>query len=446
MAPLRRNGKTPHPDSSVGGSSTSRVLTRLLLTVLLVGSAAAQSAPAGPEHIVRRGVALPTTAPLPEGSWRFIASGDSRNCGDIIMPAIAAHSARFAPSFYWHLGDLRAIYKIDEDMAFAAANNGEFLSCSLYLPRAWPDFIEHQIAPFGNLPFYVGIGNHETIPPKDKLQFRHQFAAWLDQPTLHAQRAEDEEAKGPPEKSTEKKEKKRPDSAPAEPLSPQTYYHWVQNGVDFVYLDNASDCFLPSQLDWLAGILKRDAAADSKVKSVVVGMHESLPDSIANAHSMGDSPVDTARSSGEAAYDALLRFREQTHKLVYVLSSHSHFYMENIFDTDSLKKKGDPLPGWLVGTGGAERYKLPVPAPPNSRKDVYGYLLGTVAADGTIEFAFQEIRDSDLPIAIRREYPAPLVQWCFGHNSKNTDPGAGEITPHCAAPPPPPSSAPPKCE
>ena len=32
------------------------------------------------------------------------------------MPAIAAHSAQLAPSFYWHLGDLRAIYKIDEDM------------------------------------------------------------------------------------------------------------------------------------------------------------------------------------------------------------------------------------------------------------------------------------------------------------------------------------------
>ena len=216
--------------------------------------------------------------------------------------------------------------------------------------------------------------------------------------------------------------------------------------MDFIYLDNASDCFLPSQLDWLAGILKRDAAADSKVKSVVVGMHESLPDSIANAHSMGDSPVDAARSSGEAAYDALLRFREQTHKAVYLLSSHSHFYMENIFDTDWLKKKGEPLPGWLVGTGGAERYKLPVPAPPNSRKDVYGYLLGTVAADGTIEFAFQEIRDSDLPIAVRRDYPASLVQWCFAHNSKNTDPEAGEITPHCAAPPPPPGSVPPKCE
>jgi len=439
MAPSRRNGKT-----SPKGFSAASVLTNLLLAVLLAGTTAAQSVLAGPERIIRYGMAG-AAAPLPEGSWRFIVSGDSRNCGDIVMPAIAAQSARFKPSFYWHLGDLRAVYKIDEDMAFAATNNGQFLSCSLYLPRAWPDFIDRQIAPFGNLPFYVGIGNHEIIPPKDKLQFRRQFAAWLDQPTLHAQRAADEEAKAALEKS-EKNNKKRTGSGPAEPPAPQTYYHWVQNSVDFIYLDNASDCFPQSQLDWLAGILQRDAAADSKVRSIVVGMHEALPDSIANNHSMGDSPVDTAKSSGEAAYDALLRFRDQTHRPVYVLSSHSHFYMENIFDTVDLKKKGDPLPGWIVGTGGAERYKLPVPAPPNAQKDVYGYLLGTVAADGTIEFAFQEIRESDLPAPVRREYPQPLVQWCFAHNSQNTYPGAGEITPHCAASPPPAGSTPPKCE
>src|SRR5713101_4337941 len=102
--------------------------------------------------------------PLPaaQGIWRFIVSGDSRNCGDIVMPAIARHSARYAPSFYWHLGDLRAIYKIDEDMAYAAQHNDEVLSCDTYQRRAWNDFVENQIAPFGDVPFYVGIGNHEV--------------------------------------------------------------------------------------------------------------------------------------------------------------------------------------------------------------------------------------------------------------------------------------------
>src|ERR1051326_7508089 len=54
--------------------------------------------------------------PPHKGTWRFIVSGDSRNCGDVVVPAIAADSAqRYRPSFYWHLGDLRAIYKRSEE-------------------------------------------------------------------------------------------------------------------------------------------------------------------------------------------------------------------------------------------------------------------------------------------------------------------------------------------
>src|SRR5260370_6094273 len=103
---------------------------------------------------------------LPAGTWRFIVSGDSRDCGDIVMPAIAAHGARFAPSFYWHLGDLRALYKIDEDMADASTQAGQALTCEVYRKLAWPDFITDQIAPFGTTPVFVGIGNHERVRPK----------------------------------------------------------------------------------------------------------------------------------------------------------------------------------------------------------------------------------------------------------------------------------------
>ncbi|MGA1985713.1 MAG: hypothetical protein ABSG72_05540 [Candidatus Sulfotelmatobacter sp.] len=412
-----------------------RFLSSLLLLALLLAAGLAASAQDGPFR-TRGNPAIP---PLSEGSWRFIVSGDSRNCGDIVMPAIAANSVQFYPSFYWHLGDLRAIYKIDEDIAFGAANDGNFLSCSLYLPRAWPDFIDHQIAAFGNLPFYVGIGNHEVMTPKDKFQFRRQFAAWLDQKSLHDQRVKDEASQSPA--ASDKKTKKKTDEL-SEPPLPQTYYHWIQKGVDFIYLDNSSDCFPVSQLAWLDGVLQR-ATTDNEVKSLVVGMHESLPDSVANSHSMGDSSVIGARDSGTKAYEKLLAFHTQTTKPVYVLSSHSHFYLENIFDTPELKKKGDPLPGWIVGTGGAERYALPVQPSETAKQDVYGYLVGTVAADGTIQFVFQEIREQDLPATVRRDYPQTLVRWCFAHNSKNTDPGAGEITPHCA---PPPSSEPQKCE
>ncbi len=97
----------------------------------------------------------PPAPPLPEGSWRFIVSGDSRNCGDIVVPAIAAQSSLFMPSFYWHLGDLRAIYKIDEDIAFNHVSEGFRMSCETYQRIAWQDFVTNQISAFGNLPVYV---------------------------------------------------------------------------------------------------------------------------------------------------------------------------------------------------------------------------------------------------------------------------------------------------
>jgi len=361
--------------------------------------------------------------PPPAGSWRFIVSGDSRNCGDVVMPAIAAHSAQFAPSFYWHLGDLRAIYKIDEDMAFAAANHDQVLTCDNYERLAWSDFITYQIAPFGHLPFYVGIGNHEVSKPKPQTEdaFRRQFADWLDLPVLKEQREKDNELK-----------------------QPEPYYHWIQGGVDFIYLDNASNFFSQPQLTWFEKRLEVDSPeANSDVKSIVVGMHEALPDSIGNSHSMGDEKAGAeGRSSGEEAYKALEKFRDQSrnrdggHKAVYVLASHSHFYMENIFATGKPtdNKKKQPLMGWIVGTAGAVRYSLPPGAPPTAKTDVYGYLLATVAPDGTIQFSFKEVHESDVPQWVRQRYPDALVPWCFARNSQNKEPTAADITPVCAPP------------
>jgi hypothetical protein len=349
---------------------------------------------------------------LPGASWRFIVSGDSRNCGDVVMPAIAAHSAQFAPSFYWHLGDLRAIYKVDEDMEYAAANNDQELTCDNYHKLAWSDFAENQIAAFGHVPFYLGIGNHEVIPPKDEDAFKRQFGDWLDQPVLRQQRLKDQEPAG------------------AEP-----YYHWIQGGVDFIYLDNASNSFSDDQLRWFQHRLD-NAKTDPAVKSVVVGMHEALPDSIANSHSMGDKGAGSPGTiSGGKAYAALAGFRDESRKPVYVLASHSHFYMENIFDTPKLTPNGKrPLPGWIVGTAGAVRYALPRDARPTAMTDVYGYLVGAVGSDGTIQFSFQEVHESDIPQHVRQRYTNALIPWCFAHNSQSKEPTAKDITALCPAP------------
>jgi len=384
---------------------------KLLVAALLSGFAVAQSVPEGNVNTVR-GLPLPATAPLPEGSWRFIVSGDSRNCGDIVMPAIAAHSTRFAPSFYWHLGDLRAIYAIDEDIAFAKSSESHSPSCQTYQRLAWDDFAVNQIAAFGDTPFYLGIGNHEVIAPKDKDAFLRQFADWLDQPVLRQQRVQDKE-----------------------PAQPEPYFHWIQGGVDFIYLDNASGFFADAQLQWLQHRLD-SAKSNAAVKSVVAGMHEALPDSLANAHSMGDGKGGpNARPSGEKAYKALASFHDETNKPVYVLASHSHFFMENIFASPQLTQNGaKPLPGWIVGTAGAVRLVLPKDAPPTSKTDVYGYLLGTVSAAGTIQFSYEEIYKSDVPQYVWQRYPAKAVLWCFEHNSQNKDPNGPDLTQRCQAP------------
>ena len=57
-------------------------------------------------------------------------------------------------------------------------------SISTYFKDAWPDFIQHQLVPFGNTPVYLGIGNHELVLPMTRAQYIAQFADWLKQPTL----------------------------------------------------------------------------------------------------------------------------------------------------------------------------------------------------------------------------------------------------------------------
>ena len=110
------------------------------------------------------------------------------------MPAIAAGVHKSGAVFYWHLGDFRAIYRIDEDMSppVALGLHNQPLETQAYLKEAWPDFIAHQIVPFGALPVYLLMGNHETIAPMTREAWLVQFADWLETPILRAQRLKDD--------------------------------------------------------------------------------------------------------------------------------------------------------------------------------------------------------------------------------------------------------------
>lgn len=120
-------------------------------------------------------------------TWKFAVSGDSRHCGDVVMPGIAAAVRQSGAAFYWHLGDFRAIYSFDEDIQHQPEHLAKPLFIADYEDSAWDDFIRNQLMPFGSLPVYLAIGNHETTAPKTRDQYLIQFADWLNQPVLRAQ-------------------------------------------------------------------------------------------------------------------------------------------------------------------------------------------------------------------------------------------------------------------
>lgn len=314
--------------------------------------------------------------------WIFAVSGDSRNCGDIVMPAIAADALKAAPLFYVHLGDFRWGSHIDDDLAHDTQHPNS-MNMEQYLKIAWQDFIDSQLAPFGKTPIYLGIGNHE-LNGHTREQYLTTFRPWLN----HG-------------------------------ASSTAYYRWKIQGVDFIMMDNASEeQFDTAQMTWFRKILAEDEA-DAKVKTVVVGMHEALPDSISFNHSMSQSTNPNAISSGREVYQKLLHARDQSGKNVYVLASHSHYYMDGTFNTPYWHGHGGVLPGWIVGTAGAVRYQLPENSSlaNEAKAHVYGYLLGHVGTTGKIRFEFHQLNEDSVPAQVVARFQKKTVHTCFEENS-----------------------------
>jgi hypothetical protein len=362
-------------------------------------------------------------APQAASRWYFAVSGDSRDCGDIIMPKIAqaiADNRQTTPvDFYWHLGDLRAIYRVDCDIAKLknpsfqcvsgrASDNESSDMKKEYLSTAWPDFINSQITPFEKLgvPFYLGIGNHELIQPKTRDQFREQFKKWLTNQTIQDQRASDRD-RGIASKDGD------------------TYFHFIWKGVDIIYLDNAGiyddqgpnqdPGFSKDQLMWLDLVLKRDEG-DPQVKSIIVGMHAALPESIARDHAMDRNCASFC--SGKRAYDRL-SVTQAKGKKVYIMASHSHYFEEYVYDTP--EHNGHGLRGWIIGTAGAEQYL------PEIR---YGYLLVEVNSDGIIRASFERVYRDSLP-----KGPEAVARYCFEQNVRfSTTPERYKIAADCSCP------------
>ena len=326
---------------------------------------------------------------------RFDVSGDSRNCGDVVMPGITAQVLADHAAFYWHLGDFRAIYAIDEDIRHQPEHLDKPMTMDEYRAIAWPDFLENQIVPFGPVPVFLGIGNHETIAPKTRAELIAQIADWLDTPLLREQRLRDD----------------------PHDFRLKTYYHWIMAGADFINMDNASaDQFDKAQLEWFEGVLARDAE-NAGIETIVVGMHQALPESISYDHSMNATFI--GAESGRRVYEDLQRAQKHAHKKIYILASHSHFYMENVYNTERWRTHGGVLPGWIIGTAGAVRYPLPAErsGAGAAMTNVYGYLRASLHADGDLEFEFRKLEETDIPAAVAARYTPKFVHWCFVENS-----------------------------
>jgi hypothetical protein len=347
------------------------------------------------------------------GSWYFTVSGDSRDCGDLIMPkiaqAIADHPTNPAVAFYWHLGDFRALYRVDCD--YAKRVYSKSFTCKpkdvspdqtasqkkKYLAVAWQDFIDSQLGPFKqrSIPVFLGIGNHEMIDrtanhesaDQIRAEYRQQFKPWLTQAWIQTQRKADE-------------------ANNIASMKGDTYYHFIRNGVDFIYLDNADkNAFFDQETAWLFKVLDADAKDDS-VKTIIVGMHEALPGSIVSNHAMDDADCKDV-CKAQAVYDRLYQAQNLNgpaakRKHVYLLASHSHLYCENIYKEHT----GQVLPGWLIGTAGAEQYQT---------KIEYGYLQVEVHTDGTITTDFKKVGKTDPPLDSQNSGQA-LIDYCFGQN------------------------------
>jgi hypothetical protein len=247
---------------------------------------------------------------------------------------------------------------------------------------------------FGTFPVFLGRGNHENVKPMTRDGYIAKFTSFLSRPEIVAQRKADGDGASPME----------------------TWYHWTEKGVDFITLDNASkDEFTDAQLRWLRGVLDRDLAPKSGIHAIVAGMHEALPHSTTSNHAMDDS--EQGVRTGETVYAWLLN-AQTAGKHVYILASHSHFYSPNIFDTAYWKEHGGVAPGIIIGSAGARRYVLPAGVDKRSKTNIYGYLQGTVHADGTIDFVLHELSESDLVQSRWPNAPLDAIHECYVHNTE----------------------------
>ena len=84
------------------------------------------------------------------------SSGDSRNCGDVVMPAIAANSMSGTGLPSTGISAMFAPCTKLMKTWFGRARRLASTQCESYHNRAWQDFIDHQIVPLAR-PVFISV-------------------------------------------------------------------------------------------------------------------------------------------------------------------------------------------------------------------------------------------------------------------------------------------------
>jgi hypothetical protein len=126
---------------------------------------------------------------------QFAVSGDSRDCGDVVMPAIAEKVLARQPAFYWHLGDFRKIHDFDEDMQHEAHGGvlpGWIVGTAGAVRYALPEksseasaavtkvygYLLGSVAPNGEITFDFERIEEADIPVMVVSRFTPEFVHW----------------------------------------------------------------------------------------------------------------------------------------------------------------------------------------------------------------------------------------------------------------------------
>src|SRR5258708_36623956 len=121
-------------------------------------------------------------------------------------------------------------------------------------------------------------------------------------------------------------------------------------------MDKGAYDFEDGELAWFKKVINA-AATNPDVKTVILGMHAALPHSLGCDHSMNETA--SGEYSGDVVYKQLLDFRSKTHKNVYVIASHSHFLLRDVYDSPYWRAHGGVIPGITIRTAGPGAGPLP---------------------------------------------------------------------------------------